>query len=305
MYYTTYTTLGLNKKAQRESVNQTLQLHEVALGDGGGSYVAPQPSWTAITNEVWRGPINDVYPDSNQDGVYVIDAFVEWDSGGFTAREFGVYDVEGDLILVGAMARTDKPFPAMGDERVLYLQFKFKNEATSSIYFYSNPSAIIATQSWVTEKINETAPAAAFMLSNRSQLSSLNVAAGSSEIVDFQTNFESRHFDMANRIASDLPYTTSKRRNCKVWGSFLLENSPFQTELKLSVRLVRKSDLAYASYHWDYYRLNLAPYEMMPISFNFPRAFISTLDTYQLQVANLGSNEFKISNEKIVVEEFL
>ena len=54
-FYTILTNIGKAKLANAQITGQTVNLVEMALGDGNGSYYEPTESQEELVNEVWRG----------------------------------------------------------------------------------------------------------------------------------------------------------------------------------------------------------------------------------------------------------
>lgn len=143
------TTAGAAKYAAKEALSQSVQFAELAVGDGGGVVVLPGESWTALTNERWRGAINRVYQSPSNPAAFVIEALVPKTVGGWTAREIAIYDVDGVLIYVASYPETYKPTDAEGWNREFYVRGVFTHSNAATIGLTTDPSAILASQFWV------------------------------------------------------------------------------------------------------------------------------------------------------------
>ena len=71
------------------------------------------------------------------------------DVGGWWMREFGLFDVAGDLVAIGNMPATEKPLTESGASRETMIQAKFRVSNTASIEIVVDPSLLYATQAWV------------------------------------------------------------------------------------------------------------------------------------------------------------
>lgn len=108
-YQVIVTDIGRQKMAQAAVDGQKVKITHIAVGDGGGSEVVPQESWTKLTNEVWRGQVSSYEIDPERpDGMRVY-GIIPASAGGFTIREMGAFDEAGDLIAASSTAAMQKP----------------------------------------------------------------------------------------------------------------------------------------------------------------------------------------------------
>lgn len=75
-FYTILTAIGKAKIANAAALGQKVELTELALGDGAGSYYNPTEDQTALRNEVWRGPVGSVSVDPSNPNWIVIQTVV-------------------------------------------------------------------------------------------------------------------------------------------------------------------------------------------------------------------------------------
>lgn len=116
------TTIGLNKQAAWESGGAEIVLAEVAVGDSSGAYYEPNAAQTALVNEKWRGNVARVFRHTTLLNRVVAESTIPADVGGFDIREIGIFDAEGDLIIVGKYPLSTKPAPGSGSEKELTVQ---------------------------------------------------------------------------------------------------------------------------------------------------------------------------------------
>ena len=154
-FYTLLTNIGKAKLANAQIMGQTVDLVEMALGDGNGSYYEPQESQTALINEVWRGNLNQITGDPNNPDWIIIDAVVPTNQGGFTIREVGIFDDEGDMIAVGKYPETYKPALSEGVGKDLYVRMILKISNVSTVTLKIDPTVVLASRAYVDSKINE------------------------------------------------------------------------------------------------------------------------------------------------------
>ena len=150
-FYTILTAIGKAKIANAAALGEKVELIELALGDGGGSYYNPTEDQTELQNEVWRGSINAVEVDTENPNWITIQTVVPSQHGGFMIREAGVFDNEGDLIAVGKYPQTYKPRLEEGSAKDLYIRMILEVSNTASVVLEVDPTVILATQQQVIE----------------------------------------------------------------------------------------------------------------------------------------------------------
>ena len=147
-FYTILTAVGKAKIANAAALGNKIELTEMALGDGGGSYYNPTEDQTSLRNEVWRGAIGNVDVDGENPNWIIIQAVVLSQHGGFMIREAGVFDDEGDLIAVGKYPETYKPAAADGSIKDLVVRMILEVSNTASVVLKVDPT-VVATQQQV------------------------------------------------------------------------------------------------------------------------------------------------------------
>lgn len=107
-YKTLVTDVGNAKIALAALKGEKVNVTTAAVGDGGGAYYVPTPDMTALKNEVWRGDIAN--KEINAASANMVDVKIVLDGtvGGFTVREIGLIDADGDLIAICNTPDTEK-----------------------------------------------------------------------------------------------------------------------------------------------------------------------------------------------------
>ncbi len=93
------TKLGLEKIA-KATVDKPLRIEKFAVGDGGGVDITPNEDMRSLVNERYRDLINDKYANNNNT---VFESVLRANAPileGFYIRELGLFDEDGDLIVV-------------------------------------------------------------------------------------------------------------------------------------------------------------------------------------------------------------
>lgn len=153
-FSTIHTTAGLSAMYAASSGDQ-INLTHMAVGDGNGSDVMPDPAQTSLVREVYRATVNRVYrPDVvNYPALFSAEFVIPASEGGFTMREVGIFDADGTLFAVGNLPPTYKPEASEGafSDTVVRLEFIATNSDVVSIVF--DPDVAVVTQNWISNNI--------------------------------------------------------------------------------------------------------------------------------------------------------
>lgn len=98
-YFAILTNKGTEKLAQYLQSGEKLTISWVLVGDGNGSIPMPDPSRTALVHEVWRGPA-EVTGDLVNKNVIKATSTIPTDVGGWSVREVGLLDQDGELFAI-------------------------------------------------------------------------------------------------------------------------------------------------------------------------------------------------------------
>ncbi len=153
-FYTILTDVGKAKIANAVALQTTVQISEIAVGDGNGSYYNPSESQTALVNEVWRGGVSRVDTDSNNANWIIVEAVIPPDQGNFYIREVGIFDSQGDLIAIGKYPETYKPtFTSNNAGKDLVIRCILDVSNASAVELKIDPTTVIATVQSVEDRI--------------------------------------------------------------------------------------------------------------------------------------------------------
>ncbi|MCX2525493.1 phage tail protein [Larsenimonas rhizosphaerae] len=144
-FFTLLTTAGQGLLANAIAYGEPLTIAELAIGDGGGTLPSPDASVTRLVNEVRRGPINQTTTDPNNPNWTVIEQVLPPDVGGWTIREVGLYDTDGNLIAYGNYPETYKPQLSEGSARTQTIRFVMEVTDTSAVTLKIDPSVGMAS----------------------------------------------------------------------------------------------------------------------------------------------------------------
>lgn len=174
-FYTLLTETGQAKMANAIALGQTIEITHLAVGDGDGSMPTPDSNRTALVNEVRRAQINRVAVDEENPSWLIVEQVLPPDVGGWTIREVGIFDIDGDLIGYGNYPSTYKPTLDEGSGRTQTIRMVLEVSHTSNITLRVDPSVVLATRKYADDGDDEVAQAAAQALQEHEES---HVAAG-------------------------------------------------------------------------------------------------------------------------------
>ena len=144
--YTLLTANGINKLLKTASNGSKIILKEVVVSDFDGEL---SESITTIPNEKYRGAINAVTIDENDNNILDVDAIIPPEVGGFYIKTAGIYCDDGSLFAVARLADTYKPLLNEGSSKDITLNFKLQiSNANESIVLKVDNNVVLATRKW-------------------------------------------------------------------------------------------------------------------------------------------------------------
>lgn len=157
-YQAILTTLGAAKIATAISTNTPITIDEIKIGDGGGAETDPSSSDTALVNVVFSDTPNAVRVDPFNASRIVAEILVPASEGGWTAREIGIFDGDGDLIALSRMPEIYKPLPSEGATADFVCRMFLVISDTSAITLTIDTGVTVATQEWVSSQLSLLIP---------------------------------------------------------------------------------------------------------------------------------------------------
>ncbi|HEK5087712.1 TPA: phage tail protein [Clostridioides difficile] len=145
-FYTILTNIGKAKIANAGMLGKPVVLEKIQAGDGGGNYYNPAEDQVALKNKVWEGNINAFDNDENNPNWIIATACIPGSIGGFTVREMGLIDNEGDMIAICKSPETYKPKVGNGAMKDLYLKFIIEVSNVEKVTLVVDPTAIFLTK---------------------------------------------------------------------------------------------------------------------------------------------------------------
>lgn len=139
-YKSMITDIGNAKMAQAILEGRKVNIVEMRLGDGGGSYYMPTTAATALLNEVWRGEIANKAISDLSPNIIAVKAVIPSSVGGFTVREAALYDDDGDMIAVCNMPEIAKATLPDGISSKLDIVMNILLTNVEAVEFVINPT---------------------------------------------------------------------------------------------------------------------------------------------------------------------
>lgn len=148
-YFCILTSIGEAKLANATALGQSLELSEMVLGDGDGSPVTPNQNQTSLVNQVRQAPLNTISIDENNANWIVCEQIIPADEGGWTIREIGILDSDGDLVAVSNFPATYKPLLSEGSGRTQVIQVSLQVTSAAAVTLKIDPAVVLATRKYV------------------------------------------------------------------------------------------------------------------------------------------------------------
>ena len=145
------TTLGLAKIAAAVSNGSTVNISQIAIGDGGGNPVQIDPNQIELTREVYRAGINSLTRDPVNQNYIVAELLIPPEIGGWTVREFGIFDNAGSMIAVGQYPDSYKPLPTQGAARDMIIRAIIQITSDATVNLLIDGNLVVASRQWVTD----------------------------------------------------------------------------------------------------------------------------------------------------------
>lgn len=152
-YKCIHTSVGLELMTQAEATGTQISLTHVAVGDGNGNPVTPTEGMTTLVRERYRATVNRVWQDPDIPNKFSAEMIIPASEGGFTLREVGVFDSNGNLFVVGNLPDTYKPTGDDGSYSDTVIRVDFMVTNASIVQLIIDPNVIVATHQWVLNAI--------------------------------------------------------------------------------------------------------------------------------------------------------
>lgn len=153
-YYTILTDAGVRYEADCLATESAFHLTHIAIGDGGGEEIIPNPAQTSLVNEIKRYEVTREETDYDN-GLYYALIQIPAEDGEFTIRELGGYNESGTLVMVSKFPPTVKRVQTSGDIRRMFIRMDLSIINSKTFPTVVNPDLAFPSTEYVTNKIDE------------------------------------------------------------------------------------------------------------------------------------------------------
>lgn len=147
------TNAGAAKLANATALGIPLKLTSMAVGDGNGQPVTPNPAATNLVNAKRTAPLNALFADPLNASQLVAEQIIPETVGGWWIRELGLFDDAGTLIAVANCPDTYKPLLSEGSGRTQIIRMVLIVSSTSAVELKIDPAVVLATRKYVEDLI--------------------------------------------------------------------------------------------------------------------------------------------------------
>ncbi|MDR0883382.1 MAG: phage tail protein [Oscillospiraceae bacterium] len=151
------TDAGRAKIAANVAAGKPIQIPTCAAGDGNGETYTPTKDQLDLRHRVWAGAVNKVMQNAVRPTTLDIRVIIPADVGGFTVREWGLYDEDGGLLAVAVVPDSYKPVVAEGATSELLQTLHLTLTSANGITLQIDTSDATATQGDLSEHNTEGA----------------------------------------------------------------------------------------------------------------------------------------------------
>ena len=159
-YYCILTEAGQAQIANALGLGRTISLTHMAVGDGGGAPITPAAAMTALNGEQYRAALNTLSVAAGDPGHVIAELVIPSSVGGWTIREAGLFDDNGDMVAVANLPETYKPASAEGGvtEQTVRLHLVMSEAEAGVVQLKIDPTVVLASRQYVDSAIVTRAP---------------------------------------------------------------------------------------------------------------------------------------------------
>lgn len=151
-FQTIWTLVGQFKLAEALATGTPLRITEMAVGDAD---YTPTSGATSLVNEVWRGPLVSSEVNASNSNWLEVRSTIVATVGDFTIREVGLFDEDGDLVVVSKYPETYKPILSGGSTIDLDIILVTEIQNADSVEIVIDATVAIASVKWVLDEIEK------------------------------------------------------------------------------------------------------------------------------------------------------
>lgn len=128
------TTLGADVFAAAKNQSTRLNLSTIAISDADTEQL--DATVIELINERYRASINRLFQHDQNSTEFTAEVIIPATVGGFTLRQFGIFDDQDHLIIIGQLDESYKASAAEGayEDLVLHIKFELSAEDVALIF---------------------------------------------------------------------------------------------------------------------------------------------------------------------------
>jgi len=156
-YYCILTKAGEAQMANALALGRPVALAEMAVGDGNDAPVDPAATMTGLVREKYKADINKLSIAEDDPGHVIAELVIPTDQGGWTIREVGLFDSNGDLFAIGNTPDSYKPTGAEGAlaEQTIRVHLTMSEAGAGAIQLKIDPTVVLASRQYVDSEISD------------------------------------------------------------------------------------------------------------------------------------------------------
>ncbi|MBL0609576.1 phage tail protein [Aeromonas jandaei] len=148
IYFAIPTHVGQAKISNALALGVPLKITHMAVGDGNGQPVTPDPAQTKLVRERRRAPLNALFQDPLNPAQLVAQQIIPENEGGWWIHEIGLFDESGTMIAIANAPPTYKPQMSEGSGRTQGINVVLIVSDTSAVELKIDPSVVLATRKY-------------------------------------------------------------------------------------------------------------------------------------------------------------
>lgn len=156
-YFCILTEAGRAQIANALAMGRTISLTHMAVGDGGGAPIVPVETMETLVGEQYRAEINRLAIKDDDPGHVIVELVIPSSEGGWTLREAGLFDDNGDMVAIANYPETYKPTASEGGitEQTIRLHLIMTEAEAGVVQLKIDPTVVLASRDYVDESIEE------------------------------------------------------------------------------------------------------------------------------------------------------
>ncbi|OOS00641.1 phage tail protein, partial [Canicola haemoglobinophilus] len=151
-YYSVLTQYGTQLITSAIAQKQPLQLLKMAIGDGNGQAITPEPSATRLARQVYSNNVSAISVDPRNNKQVIFELTIPETEGGFWIREIGLLDNQNRLVAYANCPESFKPTVSSGSGKVQVIRLILAVSSSDAFELSVDNTVIFAKTGQVSPK---------------------------------------------------------------------------------------------------------------------------------------------------------